>query len=266
MNLGDSAIVLRPRTLSEVFDLACRLCCSLAFGLYARLGLAILLPMLAVLLGLRYAADWPWWSIWLIAVALEPFAEGIYTVAASRVIFAPRISPREVLGLFGNRFGSYLGTLFIRLMALAVSSLALFILLPFAAIRLLFLGEACLLEGLGGNRALERSQALVANRGGNALLVALMVLAARLGLVLASELLFDALLDDVLQLGKPFGSLFEDGGSPAALAGFLLSAPYAATARFLQYIDTRTRADGWDVQLRFTSIRAREQEAKRKAA
>ena len=37
MNLGASAIVLRPRPLSEVLDLACRLSVSLAFGLYARL-------------------------------------------------------------------------------------------------------------------------------------------------------------------------------------------------------------------------------------
>jgi hypothetical protein len=266
LNLGDSAIVLRPRTISEVFDLACRLCCSLAFGLYARLGLAVLLPILAVCLGLRYGLDAPWWSVWLVAAALEPFAEGVFTVAASRIIFSPRIAPREVLGLFGNRFGAYLGSLVIHLLAIGVSAFTFFILLPFVAIRLLFLGEACLLEGLGGSRGLERSQALVAHRSGNALLVAIMLLLSRVGLVLASEMLFNGLVDDVLQLGRPFGALFDDGGSPAALAGFLLSAPFAATARFLQYIDTRTRSDGWDVQLRFTAIRAREQEAKRKAA
>ncbi|UQA59576.1 hypothetical protein [Polyangium aurulentum] len=266
MNLGDSAIVLRPRTLSEVFDLACRLCCSLAFRLYTRLGLVVLLPILAICLALRHAADFPWWAVWLVAVALEPFAEGVFTVAASRVIFAPKIAPREVLGLFSKRLGPFFGVLVIRLLSIGVSSITLFLLLPFIAMRLLFLDEACLLEGLGGGRTLERSQALVSNRNGDALLAATLLLAARVGLVLASELLFQGLVDDVLQLGKPFGALFEDGGSPAALAGFLLSAPFAATARFLQYIDTRTRADGWDVQLRFTAIRAREGEAKKRAA
>jgi hypothetical protein len=266
LNLGDSAIVLRPRTLSEVFDLACRLCCSLALRLYTRLGFVVLLPILAICLGLRHVADLPWWSVWLVAAALEPFAEGVFTVAASRVIFAPTIAPREVLGLFRKRFGAFLGILVIRLLTVGVSAVTLFILLPFAAMRLLFLDEACLLEGLGGARTLARSQALVVNRNGDALLAAFFLLVARVGLVLASELLFNGLVNDVLQLGHPFGTLFDDGISPAALAGFLLSAPFAATARFLQYIDSRTRADGWDIQLRFTAIRARDVEAKKRAA
>jgi hypothetical protein len=37
MNLGDSAVVLRPRTISEIADLAFRLCFSLAFRLYLSL-------------------------------------------------------------------------------------------------------------------------------------------------------------------------------------------------------------------------------------
>ena len=41
------------RTLSEVLDLACRLSISLAFGLYARLSIAILLPVFAGCLALR---------------------------------------------------------------------------------------------------------------------------------------------------------------------------------------------------------------------
>ena len=60
MNLGASAIVLRPRTLGEVLDLACRLSISLALGLYARLSALILLPIFAGCLALRYAAGWPW--------------------------------------------------------------------------------------------------------------------------------------------------------------------------------------------------------------
>jgi hypothetical protein len=68
------------------------------------------------------------------------------------------------------------------------------------------------------------------------------------------ELLCQGLVSDVLQLGKPFGSLWADRFSPFALAGLMLSYPYAATARFLLYVDARTRSDGWDIQLRFMAI------------
>jgi hypothetical protein len=33
-----------------------------------------------------------------------------------------------------------------------------------------------------------------------------------------------------------------------------LAVPFLATARFLAYIDGRTRREAWDVQLRFTEL------------
>ena len=41
--------------------------------------------------------------------------------------------------------------------------------------------------------------------------------------------------------------------------------PWVATARFLQYVDGRTRADGWDIQLRFMAIAAADGEHRRAA-
>ena len=58
------------------------------------------------------------------------------------------------------------------------------------------------------------------------------------------------------QLGKPFGDLWDDGGSAYAIVGFFAALPLVATARFLAYIDGRTRQDGWDIQLRFMAIAA----------
>ena len=43
-----------------------------------------------------------------------------------------------------------------------------------------------------------------------------------------------------------------------AVIGFFAALPLVATARFLSYIDGRTRQDGWDIQLRFMSIAAAE--------
>ena len=59
-----------------------------------------------------------------------------------------------------------------------------------------------------------------------------------------------------VQPGNPVGELFVEGGSAYALLGFFLSVPVVSAARFLQYIDVRTRKEGWDIQLRFTAIAA----------
>jgi hypothetical protein len=75
------------------------------------------------------------------------------------------------------------------------------------------------------------------------------------GFVSVSEALLNGgLFDFVLQIGKPFGALLDEGGSAPALLGLFLAVPYWATARFLFYVDLRTRRDGWDVQVRFMSL------------
>ncbi|MDI1429396.1 hypothetical protein [Polyangium sorediatum] len=266
MNLGDAAIVLRPRSLTEVMDLAFRLCFSLAFSLYARLTLVAIVPLLAGCLALRYALDASWLLVWLAAFLTVPFVEALFTVAVSQIIFSPSITPRTVFALFRKRLGALLGSFVLRIVGLVIGVVTFLLLLPFVGIRLLLLDEACMLEGLSGMRAYERAQRLVASRTGDAFLVLLMLLGARFGGVLTAELLFDGLVNDLLQFGRPLGWFFHDGGSLAALAGFFLAVPFVSTARFLYYIDTRTREDGWDIQLRFTAIRARAAQERRRAA
>jgi len=266
MNLGDSAIVLRPRTITEILDLAFRLCFSVAFGLYARLALVVILPVFAGCIALRYWGEASWGKVWLLAIGATPLIEAIYTVAVSQIIFSPNLGPRAVFALFRKRFFALVGSFFVRALGLVIGVVTLFILLPFVAVRLFLLDEACLLEGLSGARAYDRSQRLVSHRGGAAFVILALLLAARFGGIFTAEMLFDGLVKDLLQLGRPFGWFFSDGGSPASIAGFLLTVPYVATARFLYYIDTRTRTDGWDIQLRFTSIRSRNPQERRTAA
>lgn len=266
MNLGDSAVVLRPRTISEIADLAFRLCFSLAFRLYLRLSLFTLLPAFALCLSLHYFADFTWAQVWLVAIFVAPFAEAIYSIAVSQLMFSPTLGPKPVFALMRKRFGGLFWALLIRGVGAIMGLLTLFILLPFVVIRLLLLDEACLLEGLSGNRAYERSHRLVENRGaGSAFLMVLLLGTIRVGTVILAELMVDGIVGDLLQFGRPFGWLFRDGGSPASLAGFFLAIPIVATVRFLFYIDSRTRADGWDIQLRFHGIRVRA-EGERKAA
>jgi hypothetical protein len=85
------------------------------------------------------------------------------------------------------------------------------------------------------------------------------LLAVPLGAVVLVDLLGGQLLEFVFQLGRPLGSLFQDGGSAFAILGLLLAVPLSAAMRFLGYIDLRTRSEGWDIQLRFAAWAEREQ-------
>ncbi len=266
MNLGDSAVVLRPRTISEIADLGFRLTFSLAFPLYLRLAFFTLLPAYAACLVLRYAADFSWAQVWLVAIVLVPFVEAAYSVAISQLMFSPMLGPKPVFSLLRKRLGGLFWSSVVRFVGAVISILTIFILSPFVVIRLLLLDEACLLEGLSGHRAYERSHRLVDSRGtGSAFLMVLLLAFTRVSGVVLAEVMSDGVTRDLLQLTRRFGQLFRDGGSAESLAGFFLAIPLVATVRFLYYIDTRTRADGWDIQLRFHGIRVRA-EAARKAA
>lgn len=257
MNLGAAAIVLRPRTLAEVLDLACRFSFSTALGLHARLSALVLLPGFAACLALRHALGWGWIEVWAVAVLFASLAQGAFTLAVSRLLFSEELGARAVLRLFARRLGSYFVALFLSRLLLAVAALPGLVGLPLVWPRLLFVHEASLLEGARATDALRRANRF-AIAAGDAIGALFALLGTQAGIVLAAELLGQGLVDEVLQIGRPFGGLFTDGGSPYALCGFLLSVPYVATARFLKYIDARTRADGWDVQLRFMAIAARE--------
>lgn len=265
MKLDRAAIVLRPRTVAEIVDLAFRLSFSLALPLYSKLAAVVLLPILAGLLALRYAAEWGWLSIWLVAILAANIAQGVFTVAAGRLIFSEGLRVREVLGAFGRRLPSYLAALVASRIVIALAALPV-LSLPFAWIALVFVHEASLLEGAGAIQACQRASRFVKGRGGEAFGLLCLTLLGQIGAVGIGELLGQSLLDDLLQLGKPFGAFFEDGGSPFALAGLLVSVPFVSTARFLQYIDTRTRSDGWDIQVRFLAVASKDSDERRLAA
>lgn len=264
MNLSAAAVVLRPRPLSEVLDLASRLTFSVALGLYLRLAAAVLLPSLAVCLALRHAAGWSWAAVWLAALSLGVVVQGVFTVAVGRLMFSEHLGARAALRLFGKRLGAYLGALAASRFILGAAASVFLIGLPFAWPRLLFVHEASLLEGARPIEAVTRASRFVNGRLGEAFATLLALAGTQLAIVFTAEMLGQGIVDSVLQLGRPFGALFADGGSPYALAGFFLSIPYLSTARFLQYIDARTRADGWDVQLRFLAVASAD--AERRAA
>jgi hypothetical protein len=140
-------------------------------------------------------------------------------------------------------------------LALTVMAASSFMLapLPFLAARFLFLPEITLLEGSGPLRAYERGSRMSRNRLAHALETSFLLLAIWAAFVLGAEVLGRAVQEDLLSFPAPADTL-SSGGSWFALCGFFAAVPFLATARFLAYIDARTRREAWDVQLRFTEL------------
>jgi hypothetical protein len=257
MNLADARVVLRPRTLGEILDLAALWCFTADRWLYARLFALVLLPSLAACVAARWLGQWSWAQVWLLAAVLATVSQGMFTVATSRALFQRDVPVGLVLGLYLRRLPSYLAALVITRAILAVGAVTV-VLLPSAWARVAMVHEASLLENGSPITASERAWQLCRHRG-----TELALLLGGLGLALvagigAFELLGHGLVEVVLQLGRPFGELWEDGGSLYALVGFHVAIPYVAVARFLAYVDHRTRGDGWDIQLRFMALAAEE--------
>jgi len=256
MNIGTSRVVLRVRAAADILDLAAPLCLR-GWRLLLPLAGFVLLPAFVFCLWAFYRLHWNWPQVWLAAVILGPFCQAPFTIACGDLIF---LGPREA------RVATTLKRALRRLPAFLISyivvrlchvlGLSILVLVFFTLMAFLVVPEAVLLEGAGGFASLARSTRAVRGRGVPSLGIAL-----TLGLLpavgaLAGEVLGTSVVRFVLQLGEPFGSLFTSGGSPYALAGFFLTVPIISAARFLAYIDLRTRKEGWDIQLRFMAIAA----------
>ncbi|MCA9699876.1 MAG: hypothetical protein KC431_20290, partial [Myxococcales bacterium] len=261
-------IVLRPRSMAELMDLALRFCADPAAKLYAKLGLLTLLPAWLLTCAAVWVMHWEWPDVWLLALALATPIQGVYTVAIGRMMFAEEVGLREVMGQYFRRLPSYLAMLILTRAMIGIAGLGFFLIIPPLWMwgRTTYTHEACLLEQAGPTDAISRAGRMIARNvfGSVGLLLVLSVAVA--AFIFCSEALLNyGLLEFVLQVGMPFGSLFDQGGSAAALFGLFLAVPFWSTARFMSYVDLRTRRDGWDIQLRFMAIQAaaaREKEAR----
>jgi hypothetical protein len=258
MNLFAARVVLRPRSLTEVLDLAAPFCLQNA-RLLGRLSLVVLVPVAAAVGGLRLGLGWSWPGVWAVAVSLAWLAEGVFTAALGEALFR---DPAEVrigatVGRFLRRLPAVMVVQVTRLgvmVACATMVLPVFIEGP----RWLFPVEAILLENAPVGQSIRRSRSLGQRRTGFCLGLAAALLAVPVAAAMLVDLLGGNLLGFVFQLGQPLGSLFDDGGSGFAVLGLLLAVPLAASMRFLGYIDLRTRSEGWDIQLRFAAWAERE--------
>lgn len=254
MNLQAARVALRPRALVDVLDLAVPFCVRSWRGL-AGLGAVVLLPATAGCLYLAWGEGMAWPQVWLLAVLAADCLAGVFTMAAGELMFRePReVRPGPTLWSFLRRAGAYLvGYLASRVVFLVAlgSVVGLLLVVP----RFLFVREAVLLERSGPLAALGRSVRLARRHVGSCMALAMALALIPALFVIGVELLGQAVLRFTLQMGTPLGDLFETGGSAFAVLGLYLSVPVTAAARFLKYIDLRTRKEGWDLQLRFMAL------------
>ncbi len=256
MNLGHVNIAIRQRSVLESIDLSLPFTLRLARRVYGRLALWTLVPawLLCVAAGYLFSVSWGW--LWLGALVLSTVLQGVFTLAAGRLVFEQSVAPAHVLRAYLRKLPSYSISLLLTRSLIALSSLTLLLLLPVAWIRYAYAHEVVLLENAPLKAVWSRSAGIVKGNTGVAAQTLTCLLGISAASVLCAELLGTGVVGYLLQLGSPFGSLFEDGGSVFALLGLFLSTPLVATARFLSYIDGRTRRDAWDVQVRFQQVRS----------
>ena len=254
MNLLESRVALRPRSMSDLLDLAAPFCLA---NRRLMLPLALLVASVGGLVSLicRLKLGWSWPSVWLVVAGYYLVTSGVYTQAAGELLFrrADEVRVVHVLGQFMRRFFPYLVAKIVHLLVLGLCAVVI-VPLPIFASRLFFVSEVVLLESGSPLSSLTRSNRLVLFRSLPCFGLALASLCAPFLFALAADLIGNTLVEMVFQMGRPFGSLSSDGGSAYAVVGALLSAPFVASASFLAYVDMRTRKEGWDIQLRFMAL------------
>lgn len=251
MNVLSTRVVLRERTLSEVFDLAFRFVMARGGRGYLRLWSMSCLPPWALCCALRHLG-WSWGVVWAVALVGFVLAQIPFTLSASRLLLEDSIAMGGVARAWLGKVPSQLWNHAVGA-ALVVGSGLVIVPLPFLAARLLFLPEITLLEGSGFVNALERGGRMSRARFGETFQMVLLLLTVWAFFILGAETTGQAVMVELLGFPPPRDSLLE-GGSWFALFGFFLAVPVLATARFLAYIDSRTRREAWDVQLRFTEL------------
>jgi hypothetical protein len=121
--------------------------------------------------------------------------------------------------------------------------------------QLLFVVEILVLERSGVRGAIRRATRIGRARFGEALSALVLLSLVRIAFTAFADLAGREVLTSLFEVKAP-PSMFVTGGSWLALAGWWCAVPLVASARFLVYLDVRTRTEGWDIQTRFAAIAA----------
>lgn len=245
MNPHLCRVALRPRSPFEVFDLTLRLIRERA-GPLAWMSLYVLLPTFLIGWAVGYVLVGNSPALLLLPVLAGPLVQAPFTVLGGRLLFQEHVSAGRTLRDTARIVGGLLITVLAEVVSWVLVCTGIgMVLLP----GLVYLPEMALLERVDLGRGVQRSLRLAGGQVGVAVVGAL----SRWGLMvwgaLVGELAGQLLVGFVLQLGAPFGSLFDGVATPYAFIGLLLCQPLVALFRLLLYVDVRTRMEGWDLQV-----------------
>jgi hypothetical protein len=269
VSLLSSRIVLRQRNLGEIFDLVLPFITK-HWRFWLRLSFATLIPLFSSIMALVFVlmglvstsyteiTDEAFWFLLLVPLAFL-FAQDVFVVAASELLFTKDVTVRRVLRRYARHCvrGALAG------LVLAVwntVTLCFLVGVYYAPTRAL-VREAALLEGASLGVAFRRSAALTHDLVGHALgywLVAWLIpfvttaFVWLMGTSLCEYLLLIKASDQVHFL--------------LAVLGIMVAVVPAAIARFFIYVDLRTRKEGWDLQLRLLALAAEAPESKQPGA
>ncbi|MFM2090644.1 MAG: hypothetical protein RLZZ127_1133 [Planctomycetota bacterium] len=258
MNIDRTTVALRQRSVIETMDLAVAVIRRHWIAVPA-LGAAGILPWALLdwwLIG-RAGDEEPWAVFWypflLLVAAQIPLATAPLTAFLGQALFEPRPRAGAALVTAWRAAPRLLAAGLLR----GVFSIIPPVLLAWPA----HLVEAIVLEGQGFGAAWRRAAAL---RGADAgaspllLLLAAPVLIAALAVVAGTAGMLHGLLlhADPWRPGD-WGMMADPGRSPAVHLAVWAAVAYLAVVRFFAYIDLRTRAEGWalDLDLRRTAAR-----------
>jgi hypothetical protein len=251
------SVALRRRTTLETCDLALAFV-RRSFRPYFTLWLGALGVPGVLLYVLHRVAELGWVSTWLLLAAWIVLVQGFFTLLGGELLFAREASPKRVVRRFFASFGRYSFALVASRFVFALLALTV-ILIPRGFAGSTLIAEVVLLEGLKGDAALRRGRRLGSTLGRAMLDFGMILLVGFATAAVLADQLGSAIFTFLLSVGSPFESLFDDGGSLYAMLGVLAAVPVVVTARLLAYVDGRAGQDGWDIQLRFQALRAREE-------
>ncbi len=253
MKVERCRVRLRPRDPLESFDLA------LLFlrenrQVLGRLFAVVVVPVAALLGFLAWATDGSW-GVLLLALSVLNAVQLPFTVVGAQLLFREEVPPGD-----GIRALWSAGAL-----RLSMARAAVCLVVPFTlgvgallALPMSFLPEIVLLERSGVAASWIRALRV----GSMGLVGGIASVSGRIALsawaVVVAELTGQGLCE-LLQVGQPFGTLWAYAVTPFALFGLIAVQPLHAIYRLLLYLDARTRAEGWDIQvLLWTARRRRE--------
>lgn len=236
-------LALRPRSLRAIADLGLQFVRQNALALAAPTATCIV-PAVAVAAWLHDGGEPVW--LWIQVAVIVAFSSAPLTFACADLAVQPTTSLRSCLRRARARlpalFGVHVAEWILRLPTLGLST----VLFQFAP-------EVVLLEAGGLEAATKRTRTLLSTVGFRwftvpGLGVALIGWGAAGGEVGWSA--FRALW----ALPESPSGLTDEGFSVAAAAGAAVGHAVWVVVRFLIYLDCRTRAEGWDLQLQCQAL------------